>query len=582
MSGIQSDVPLPSLSSDARPRLTWTDKEDCLLKELIRQHGTNKWALVASKIRTKTNKQCRRRWQAFLNAMGNKGVWTPEEDEKLLEGHRLYGNRWTEIARMVPGRTDNAAKNRFAALTAKRGGAVPQNQSKSPSHSDVSENSGDGDEPVQERHRRRESRCHESEDHPLPKRAKLGDVDEDFAEGAAVGTSSLPRAADERRKTASQAHAADDGLQIFSSPGAADEGPRVASPPRNADTDGLAINPRSLDDEPARRGRAEGASVASDSLRVTVNGASGAFRDGAADDASAAGGIDELWRKAELRAVTAEVAESEARMKALGAERDAREARVARASERCRKAEVSIQQATSAVHMARHAQYSLRAAEWAAAVGVREGVAAAEEGRRRLNQLLMLAGSESGHGEDQTKSITLGGDGMLRLEGSDAAASGRRDEKESTFEAPQTKSITLGGIGMLMLAGSDAAASGRRDEKEHAAHGLLQGFESTQRSTVLMLEGSDAASGKRDEKENATHGLLQGKRQEDAIDGAAGRGERGGAELRGEREAEGSGRLEGRPLDALHALKALQMAAKDLSAASFAVADHGVDLGWAL
>ncbi|CAI7798590.1 unnamed protein product [Closterium sp. NIES-54] len=140
MSGIQSDVPLPSLSSDARPRLTWTDKEDCLLKELIRQHGTNKWALVASKIRTKTNKQCRRRWQAFLNAMGNKGVWTPEEDEKLLEGHRLYGNRWTEIARMVPGRTDNAAKNRFAALTAKRGGAVPLNQTKSPSHSDVSEN----------------------------------------------------------------------------------------------------------------------------------------------------------------------------------------------------------------------------------------------------------------------------------------------------------------------------------------------------------------------------------------------------------------------------------------------------------
>ncbi|CAI7876320.1 unnamed protein product [Closterium sp. NIES-54] len=133
---------------------------------------------------------------------------------------------------------------------------------------------------------------------------------------------------------------------------------------------------------------------------------------------------------------------------------------------------------------------------------------------------------------------------------------------------------------MLMLAGSDAAASGRRDEKEHAAHGLQQGFESTQKSAVLMLEGSDAAaSGKRDEKEHAAHGLLQGKRQDDAIDGAAGRGERGGAELHGEREAEGSGRLEGRPLDALHALKALQMAAKDLLAASFAVADHGVDMG---
>ncbi|CAI5489336.1 unnamed protein product [Closterium sp. Naga37s-1] len=185
-------------------------------------------------------------------------------------------------------------------------------------------------------------------------------------------------------------------------------------------------------------------------------------------------------------------------MKALEAERDAREARVARASERCRKAEESIQQATSAVHMARHAQYSLRAAEWAAAVGVREGVAAAEEGRRRLNQLLMLAGSESGHGGDEAKSATLGG--------------------------------------------------------------------------VLMLEGSDAAAGTRG-------GLLQGKQQQKAICGAEELGERGGAEGRGERGAEGGGRLEGRPLDALHELKAVQMAANDLSTASFTMGDNGVDLG---
>ncbi|CAI5969816.1 unnamed protein product [Closterium sp. NIES-65] len=348
---------------------------------------------------------------------------------------------------------------------------------------------GDGDEPVQERHRRRESRCHESEDQPLPKRAKLGDVDKDSAERSAAGTSS-------------PAHAAD-------------KGPRLTSP-RTADTDALAINPRSFDDEPALRGRGDGASVASDGLCVCANGANGAigasgasgangansvvgaFRDAAADDASAAGGIDELWRKAELRAVTAEVAESEARVKALKAERDAREARVARASERCRQAEVSIQQATSAVHVAWHAQYSLRAAEWAAAVGVREGVAGAEEGRRRLNQLLMLAGSESGRGGNETKSITLGG--------------------------------------------------------------------------MLMLEGSEAAAGTRD-------GLLHGKQQQEAICGAEEQGEQGGAEGRGERGAEGVGRLEGRPLDTLHALKALQTTAKDLSAASFAVSDRGVDLG---
>jgi hypothetical protein len=55
----------------------------------------------------------------MLNHQGNKGSWTPEEDAKLMEGHRRFGNRWTDIARLVPGRTDNAVKNRYAALVAK-------------------------------------------------------------------------------------------------------------------------------------------------------------------------------------------------------------------------------------------------------------------------------------------------------------------------------------------------------------------------------------------------------------------------------------------------------------------------------
>jgi hypothetical protein len=84
---------------------------------LIAKYGTTKWSLIAAKIPSKTNKHCRRRWQACVNANGNKGAWAAEEDAKLIEGHLKYGNRWTEIARLVPGRTDNAAKNRFVALT---------------------------------------------------------------------------------------------------------------------------------------------------------------------------------------------------------------------------------------------------------------------------------------------------------------------------------------------------------------------------------------------------------------------------------------------------------------------------------
>ena len=51
----------------------------------------------------------------------NKGPWTAEEDAALVEAHRAVGNRWSEIARRLPGRPENAIKNRWNSTVRARG-----------------------------------------------------------------------------------------------------------------------------------------------------------------------------------------------------------------------------------------------------------------------------------------------------------------------------------------------------------------------------------------------------------------------------------------------------------------------------
>ncbi|RWR76157.1 transcription factor RAX2-like protein isoform X1 [Cinnamomum micranthum f. kanehirae] len=63
---------------------------------------------------------CYCRWYTYLNSECKKGCWTEQEDKILCEAQKIYGNRWTEIAKVVSGRTDNAVKNRFSTLCKKQ------------------------------------------------------------------------------------------------------------------------------------------------------------------------------------------------------------------------------------------------------------------------------------------------------------------------------------------------------------------------------------------------------------------------------------------------------------------------------
>ncbi|PKU63313.1 myb-related protein 305-like [Dendrobium catenatum] len=90
----------------------WTMEEDLILINYIAIHGEGVWNNLARSAGLKrTGKSCRLRWLNYLRPDVRRGNITPEEQLLIMDLHSRWGNRWSKIARQLPGRTDNEIKN---------------------------------------------------------------------------------------------------------------------------------------------------------------------------------------------------------------------------------------------------------------------------------------------------------------------------------------------------------------------------------------------------------------------------------------------------------------------------------------
>ena len=108
-------------------RQPWSQEEDKALEELTNSKGTKAWTLISREINNlfhdgkpyRKGRQCRERFFNHINPNLKKGQWTSEEDYYILQMQNVHGNKWSEIAKNLPGRNENQVKNRWKSLIKK-------------------------------------------------------------------------------------------------------------------------------------------------------------------------------------------------------------------------------------------------------------------------------------------------------------------------------------------------------------------------------------------------------------------------------------------------------------------------------
>ncbi|CAH1414555.1 unnamed protein product [Lactuca virosa] len=111
----------PRFNKNGVKKGAWSEDEDNKLRAYIQRYGHWNWRLLPQFAGlSRSGKSCRLRWMNYLRPNIKHGNFTKEEEDIILELHNKLGNKWSEMAAYLPGRSDNEIKNRWHTHLKKR------------------------------------------------------------------------------------------------------------------------------------------------------------------------------------------------------------------------------------------------------------------------------------------------------------------------------------------------------------------------------------------------------------------------------------------------------------------------------